>query len=120
MTNFNAILMRFSSVMSLENKKVPEPTGGIVGLEVKDASFGWTQGEEVVKNLNFELGEGELMVVIGTVGSGKTSLLYSIMDETKLTSGSKRQNGTIAYVEQEPFIFSAPIKANIVFGRKFD
>lgn len=60
------------------------------------------------------------MIVIGTVGSGKTSLLYSLMHESVHKSGSHQQNGTIAYVEQEPFIISSSIKENIILGRTYN
>lgn len=53
---------------------------------------------------------GDLLVVVGEVGCGKTSLLYSIMEETQLTKGASDINGSIAYVEQEPFIYSASVK----------
>ena len=61
-----------------------------------------------------------MIVVIGAVGSGKTTLLYSLMHETSLTSGSHSQNGNLAYVEQEPFIYSASVKENVIFGLPFD
>ena len=39
------------------------------------------------------------------------------MNETKVCKGDCLVQGTIAYVEQEPFIFSASIKENILFGK---
>ena len=41
------------------------------------------------------------------------------MGETNKQSGIQKVKGTIAYVEQEPFIFSGTVKDNITFGRKF-
>jgi ABC-type transport system involved in cytochrome bd biosynthesis fused ATPase/permease subunit len=60
------------------------------------------------------------MVVVGPVGSGKSTLLHSIMNETRHCSGEKTIKGTIAYVEQEPFIISGSIKENILFGKVFN
>jgi ABC-type multidrug transport system fused ATPase/permease subunit len=60
------------------------------------------------------------MIVIGKVGCGKTTLLYSIMDETKKVNGFHNVQGKIAYVEQEPFILSGSIKDNILFGLRYD
>ena len=37
-----------------------------------------------------------------------------------MNKGSCQIQGTIAYVEQEPFIFSDTIKQNILFGKVFD
>lgn len=59
------------------------------------------------------------MIVVGKVGTGKTTLLFSIMEETKKMGGSITTKGTIAYVEQEPYIYSASIKDNIIFGKKY-
>ena len=42
------------------------------------------------------------------------------MDETKILMGTKEVRGSIAYVEQEPFIISGTIKENILFGKKYD
>lgn len=60
------------------------------------------------------------MIVVGKVGSGKTTLLHSLMEETKKMDGTMTIKGNVAYVEQEPYIFSTSIKENILFGKKFD
>ena len=62
---------------------------------------------------------GELLVVVGQIGSGKTSLLYSLMDETVKKLGNHTVRGSIAYVEQEPFIISGTIQENITFGLEY-
>lgn len=60
------------------------------------------------------------MIVVGPVGSGKSSLLHALMNETNQTGGSQTIQGKLAYVEQEPFIFSASIRDNVCFGLDFD
>ena len=92
-----------------------------VGIQIKEGAFGWKTGESpIISNINFEIGKGELVIVIGVVGSGKSTLLYSLMHESILMKGTHNQNGTLAYVEQEPFIFSASIKENIILGMDFN
>ena len=76
--------------------------------------------QDVLSELNFELKSGELMIVVGSVGSGKTSLLHALMNETNRTGGSHCVEGKIAYVEQEPFIFSASIIDNVCFGLDYE
>lgn len=73
----------------------------------------------VLRNINVELDSNDLLVVIGKIGSGKSSFLFSIMDETIKKSGTHAVNGKIAFVEQEPFIFPGTISENICFGYKF-
>ena len=75
--------------------------------------------ESVLKSIQFTLMPNDLLVVVGKIGSGKTSLLYSIMDETVKRGGTHRVRGRLAYVEQEPFIFSGSIKDNICFGLEY-
>ena len=42
---------------------------------------------DVLSALNFELRPGELMIVVGAVGAGKSSLLHALMNEINLTGG---------------------------------
>jgi len=64
----------------------------------------------VLENININLSPGNFLAVVGQVGCGKTSLLLSVMQETTLKEGSAFINGSIAYVEQEPYIMSATVK----------
>ncbi len=61
-----------------------------------------------------------MLGVIGKVGSGKSSLLATVMGETRLINGSLERNGSIAYVEQEPCILSDSVLNNILFGLPLD
>ena len=60
------------------------------------------------------------MAAVGRVGSGKTSLLASLLGETHIRGGSLQRRGRVAYVEQEPCIFSDSIRNNILFGLPLD
>ena len=75
--------------------------------------------EPVLKDINFNLMPSDLLVVVGKIGSGKTSLLYSILDETVKKGGTHQVRGRVAFVEQEPFIFSGSIQDNICFGLEY-
>ena len=54
--------------------------------------------------------------MIGKVGAGKSSLLATVMGETKIVSGKMERGGSMAYVEQEPCILSDTVRNNILFG----
>ena len=71
-------------------------------------------------DINFKMKSGDFMVVVGQVGCGKTSLLYSIMQEMETQKGKTFVNGSVSYVEQEPFIYSDTVLENIMFGKPFD
>lgn len=53
--------------------ETPEPV-----LEVKNLSVSFN-GEEVIKNLSFEVGQGEVMAILGPNGSGKTTLFRALL-----------------------------------------
>ncbi|KAG6415306.1 hypothetical protein SASPL_122712 [Salvia splendens] len=89
-----------------------------IAVEVRDGTFSWDDEskEEVVKNLNFEIRKGELSAIVGTVGSGKSSLLAAILGEMYKLSGKVRVYGTTAYVAQTAWIQNGTIQENILFG----
>ena len=58
-------------------------------------------------------------MIIGDIGSGKSSLLYAILNEMTPDSDGKSQiivNGSIAYAPQKPWIMSGTLKENITFN----
>ena len=144
MVRFKAFLQRVETVVNLPGKEestITDSSGD--RLRLSDASFQWgiesrkvertedaesllgdeaggEHDQEVLKNLNIQAKDGELIGIIGEVGSGKTSLLLSLAGETELVSGTAIKNGTIAYVEQDPFIISDTVLENILFGQPFD
>mmetsp|Transcript_40611 Transcript_40611/g.36041 ORF Transcript_40611/g.36041 Transcript_40611/m.36041 type:complete len:322 (+) Transcript_40611:1063-2028(+) len=73
----------------------------------------------VLNNLNFTIPKGSLTAVVGSIGAGKTSLLLSLTGEIPHHTGSMRFNGTTAYVEQEPIIFSGTVREIICFGKEY-
>ncbi|KAG9145749.1 hypothetical protein Leryth_011182 [Lithospermum erythrorhizon] len=93
-----------------------------IAVEVKYGSFNWDDDstEVAVKNLNFEIKKGELAAVVGTVGSGKSSLLASILGEMYKLSGKVRVCGSTAYVAQTSWIQNGTIQENILFGMVMD
>ncbi|KAL7833683.1 hypothetical protein AOLI_G00286430 [Acnodon oligacanthus] len=73
-----------------------------------------------LKNITFTLPKGNLLGVCGNVGSGKTSLISSILEQMHLQSGSVSANGTFAYVSQQAWIFHGTVRDNILMGEPFD
>jgi ATP-binding cassette subfamily C (CFTR/MRP) protein 4 len=73
-----------------------------------------------LQDISFEATSNELVGVVGPVGCGKSSLLMALLGEMpNLESGSFEVNGTVFYVSQEPWIISATIEQNILFGKQY-
>ncbi|XP_019172874.1 PREDICTED: ABC transporter C family member 4-like [Ipomoea nil] len=91
---------------------------GRIAVEVKQANFSWDdEGNQIIlKDINFEVRKGELAAIVGTVGSGKSSLLASLLGELHKSTGRVRVCGTTAYVAQTSWIQNATVQDNILFG----
>ena len=88
--------------------------------------FSYSEGKEVLKGLNLQVKEGEKVVLLGTSGSGKSSILKILMGMERAQSGTIRIGGQdtmdlgedrifkeISYIQQEVFIFDGTIRENI-------
>ncbi|GMT32179.1 hypothetical protein PFISCL1PPCAC_23476, partial [Pristionchus fissidentatus] len=73
-----------------------------------------------VEEINLKVERGEVAAVIGPVGSGKSSLLASILRETRRMSGTLKVEGRVAYCSQDSWIFSGSLRENILFGSAYD
>lgn len=113
-----------------------------------NASIAWPADEEideaerfVLRNVNVTFPKGELSVISGKTGTGKTLMLAAILGEVDLLGGtlyvprapplSERHDDkvnkdnwiipdAIAYVAQIPWIENASIRDNILFGLPYD
>lgn len=99
-------------------------------LEFKDVSFKYPGAQEsVLENINFTVKPGETTAIIGSTGSGKSTLINLIPRFYEVTSGSVTFNGVdvrevkqhdlrerIGLVPQVGLLFSGTIKSNIGYG----
>lgn len=74
----------------------------------------------VLRDISLQLQKGLFIAIVGEVGSGKSSLLNTVIGETRVISGSISSCGSIAYVPQVPWILSGSLRDNILLGKEFD
>ncbi|CAF4354696.1 unnamed protein product [Rotaria socialis] len=77
-------------------------------------------GKFSLKNIRFDAYPGDLICIIGSVGSGKSSLLQTLTGEITHFDGKVRLHGSFCYVPQESWIFSSTVKNNIIFGKEYN
>ena len=65
-----------------------------------------------LKRINFSCGRGDLVAVVGHVGSGKSTFVNSILGEVRELSGSLAVKGRLALFPQSPFIMNASLQNN--------
>ncbi|XP_053387287.1 multidrug resistance-associated protein 1-like [Mercenaria mercenaria] len=90
-------------------------------VSVKDGTFTWDRDSPFATliGINLKVNKGELVAVVGPVGSGKSSLLASCMGEMETIAGDVSLKGSVAYVPQEAWIQNMTLRDNILFGRDY-
>lgn len=73
-----------------------------------------------MRDVTMSIPRGQLVAVVGSVGSGKTSLLQGLIGEMRKTAGSITFGGSVGYCPQSAWIQNATIRENICFGRPFE
>lgn len=99
------------------------------GVEAHEISAAWIAddlyertGETTLSlsGINFTVKPEELLVIVGRVGSGKSSILMALMGDLPIVSGDLTLYGKISYASQEPWIFAGTIEENVLFGAEYD
>ena len=107
-----------------------EPAEGILGeVEFKNVDFEYEKDHPVLKDVSFKCEAGHVVALLGSTGSGKTSLVNLLPRFYDVTNGAIMLDGVnlkeysrsylrsqIGIVEQEPFLFSDSIRDNITYG----
>ncbi|XP_052767473.1 multidrug resistance-associated protein 1-like isoform X2 [Mya arenaria] len=91
-------------------------------VNVENASFSWTEVDRrpTLNNINLNVDKGEIIAVVGQVGSGKSSLISAILGEMEKRAGHVAIQGKVAYVPQEAWIQNMTVRDNILFGHQWD
>ncbi|KAG8669721.1 hypothetical protein FPOAC2_09062 [Fusarium poae] len=88
---------------------------------IADGNFNWGE-KAVLRDINTSFpdhGDGSLTMLVGPVGSGKSSLLKAILGETTSSNGSVSLNAPeVAFCDQTPWVMNATIRANIIAESK--
>ncbi|NWG16259.1 MAG: ABC transporter ATP-binding protein [Chloroflexi bacterium] len=107
-----------------------QPADSLKGEVVfNDVTFGYDPEAPVLKGISFTVRPGQTVALLGSTGSGKTSVVSLLPRFYDYTSGSITIDGVelrdyprqylrrqIGIVEQEPFLFSRSIRENITYG----
>lgn len=112
-------------------KKINTKTsnGAETCIKFSDATYSWvkqSKGDKVstgftLKNINLTFKSNELIAVVGSVGSGKSTLISSILGETVLIDGEPcKVEGSIAYCNQTPWIQNLSLRQNVLFGADYE
>jgi ATP-binding cassette subfamily B protein len=127
-----AAVDRISEVLALEpNMPViaAAPTGSKSLLEFENVTFGYREGQNILRNSTFSMERGKTYAMVGPTGGGKTttaSLMARLHDPAVgavLLDGRdirsytpEERTAKIGFILQEPFLFTGTVRDNIVYG----
>lgn len=133
----NRIQMVLDTKIDIVNNEVALKDIDISGeIEFRNVAFGYVDEDngvnaKTIENINFKIAAGSTIGVIGSTGSGKTTLVQLIPRLYDVTNGQVLIDGhnvrdydlnflreQISYVTQEPLIFSGTINSNIRQGKE--
>jgi len=109
----------FLEADELENDADGGVAGDEPGVEVRDATLGWGEAP-VLQRVSLRVRPGQLVCLLGAVGTGKSTLVAGLLGELRPTQGRLTVRGRVAYVAQSPFIVSGTLRDNICFGADFE
>ncbi|XP_005534303.1 PREDICTED: ATP-binding cassette sub-family C member 9, partial [Pseudopodoces humilis] len=108
-----------------------------VAIKVTNGYFSWGSGLATLSNINIRIPTGQMTMIVGQVGCGKSSLLLAILGEMQTLEGKvhwsnvnemepsfeasrSRNRYSVAYAAQKPWLLNATVEENIIFGSPFN
>ncbi|XP_062839294.1 ATP-binding cassette sub-family C member 9 isoform X6 [Anolis carolinensis] len=104
-------------------------------IKVTNGYFSWGSGLATLSNIDIKIPTGQMTMIVGQVGCGKSSLLLAILGEMQTLEGKVRWNRVnetepsfeanrrnrypVAYAAQKPWLLNATVEENITFGSPF-
>ncbi|KII13236.1 MULTISPECIES: ABC transporter ATP-binding protein/permease [Phaeobacter] len=110
------------------NAKVLQVNGGAIALE--NVEFGYDSDRQILKGVSFEVAAGQTVAIVGSTGSGKSTIGRLLFRFYDVTRGALRIDGqdvrevtqkslhaAIGVVPQDTVLFNDTIRYNIAYGR---
>ena len=98
------------ALMSLQKIKDVQAVQPQAMLENISSFWNYTSDRPALQNVSLQASSGQLIGITGPVGSGKTSLLMTILGELPISSGQMSCIGKMAYVSQTPWVYSGTLR----------
>lgn len=105
----------------LDPKAVGSNAGAGEAVVFKGATLSWPgSGGRTLRDIHLSVRRGKLCAIVGQVGSGKSSILSSIIGELLIEEGTIGVSGSIAYVPQTTWILNCSLRQNVLLTKQLE
>lgn len=94
-----------------------------VAVAIRDGRFGWEADRFALRDVNTQVAKSSLTIVVGPVGSGKSTLCKALLGEIPFSEGSvvlSTRHPRVGFCDQTPFLSNGSVRDNIVGHSPFD
>ncbi|KAJ8684192.1 hypothetical protein QAD02_019984, partial [Eretmocerus hayati] len=115
-------IQEFLLLEDFENTVKPLGTNSDnVSVSVQKVNTSWMEEsiDDTLNDVNVDITSAGFYAIVGPVGAGKSSFLKLITGELRANTGQVFIRGKISYASQEPWLFAASVRDNILFGELY-
>ncbi|XP_013885519.1 ATP-binding cassette sub-family C member 9 [Austrofundulus limnaeus] len=108
----------------MDSYEQPSRRSEDVAVKVSNGSFTWGNNLLTLSDISMRIPTGQLTMIVGQVGCGKSSLLLAMLGEMQAIDGrvywSNKNRNSVAYAAQKSWLLNATVEENITFGSPFN
>ncbi|WP_199329378.1 ABC transporter ATP-binding protein [Coleofasciculus sp. FACHB-1120] len=130
MASTNRVMNLLDTPIAIHSGHISLPVASVRGeMELKDVSFAYNGRNPVIQNLSLHIPAGKTIAIVGSTGSGKSTLVKLLLRLYEIQSGTMTLDGIdlrdlklrdlrscIGLVSQDVFLFHGTVKENIAYG----
>ncbi|MEP0772414.1 ABC transporter ATP-binding protein [Coleofasciculus sp. FACHB-SPT36] len=130
MASTNRVMNLLDTPIAIHSGHISLPVASVRGeMELKDVTFAYNGRNPVIQNLSLHIPAGKTIAIVGSTGSGKSTLVKLLLRLYEIQSGTVTLDGIelrdlklrdlrscIGLVSQDVFLFHGTVKENIAYG----
>ncbi|MBD1943722.1 ABC transporter ATP-binding protein [Coleofasciculus sp. FACHB-712] len=130
MASTNRVMNLLDTPIAIHSGHISLPVASVRGeMELKDVTFAYNGRNPVIQNLSLHIPAGKTIAIVGSTGSGKSTLVKLLLRLYEIQSGTITLDGIdlrdlklrdlrscIGLVSQDVFLFHGTVKENIAYG----
>lgn len=130
MASTNRVMNLLDTPIAIHSGYISLPTQQVRGeMELRNVTFAYKEGFPVIKDLSLHIPAGKTIAIVGSTGSGKSTLVKLLLRLYEIAAGTITLDGievrdlqlkdlrrAIGLVSQDVFLFHGTVAENIVYG----